>query len=364
MTDADCMAAAIGLARRGLGETAPNPSVGCVVVNAGIVVGRGRTAPGGRPHAETQALAMAGAAARGATVHVTLEPCAHHGRTPPCAQALIDAGVARVVVAMRDPNPRVNGAGLAMLRAAGIAVTEGIGLPAALAVNAGFVSLIEHGRPAVTLKLATSLDGRIATRTGDSQWITGDASRRTAHALRGAHDAVMIGVGTALADDPELTCRIDGFRAAPLIRIVVDSHLRLPLNSRLARGADTHPLWIIHRDGADPARHDAFAALGARLFAVPAAETGVDPLAALRALGAAGITRLLVEGGGSLAASLLRADLVDQIAWFTAPLVIGGDGIAAIAGFGVAALAAAKRLTMLSANASGADRLATYRRQD
>jgi diaminohydroxyphosphoribosylaminopyrimidine deaminase/5-amino-6-(5-phosphoribosylamino)uracil reductase len=364
MTDADCMAAAIGLARRGLGETAPNPSVGCVIVNAGRVVGRGRTATGGRPHAETQALAIAGAAARGATVYITLEPCAHHGRTPPCAQALIDAGVAGVVVAMRDPDPRVNGAGLAMLRAAGIAVTEGIGLPAAQAVNAGFVSLIEHGRPAVTLKLATSLDGRIATRTGDSQWITGDASRRTAHALRGAHDAVMIGVGTALADDPELTCRIDGFRAAPMIRIVVDSHLRLPLNSRLARGADAHPLWIIHRDGADPARRDAFAALGARLFAVPAAEIGVDPLAALRALGAAGITRLLVEGGGTLAASLLRADLVDEIAWFTAPLVIGGDGIAAIAAFGVAKLAAAKRLTMLSANASGADRLATYRRQD
>ncbi len=364
MTDADCMAAAIGLARRGLGETAPNPSVGCVIVNAGRVVGRGRTATGGRPHAETQALAMAGAAARGATVYVTLEPCAHHGRTPPCAQALIDAGVARVVVAMRDPDPRVNGAGLAMLRAAGIEVTESVGMPAALAVNAGFVSLIEHGRPLVTLKLATSLDGRIATRTGDSQWITGDASRRTAHTLRGSHDAVMIGVGTALADDPELTCRIDGFRAAPMIRIVVDSHLRLPLNSRLARGADAHPLWIIHRDGAGPARHDAFAALGARLFAVPAAEIGVEPQAALRALGAAGITRLLVEGGGTLAASLLRADLVDQIAWFTAPLVIGGDGIAAIAGFGVAELAAAKRLTMLSANASGADRLATYRRQD
>ncbi len=364
MTDAEYMTAAIALARRGLGETAPNPSVGCVIVREGRVVGRGRTAIGGRPHAETEALAIAGAAARGATAYVSLEPCAHHGHTPPCARALIDAGVARVVVAARDPDPRVNGAGIAMLRAAGIEVVEGIGTAAAAAVNEGFVSVITRGWPVVTLKLATSLDGRIATRTGDSQWITGEASRRTAHALRGSHDAVMVGVGTALADDPELTCRIDGFRVAPLIRIVMDSHLRLPLSGRLARGAGEHPLWIIHRDGVDPARHDAFVSLGARLFAVPVAEIGVDPGAALRALGAAGVTRVLVEGGSALAASLLRADLVDRIAWFTAPMVIGGDGVAAVAGFGVAELAAAKRLTMLSAQDSGADRLGYYRRQD
>ncbi|MGC9270158.1 bifunctional diaminohydroxyphosphoribosylaminopyrimidine deaminase/5-amino-6-(5-phosphoribosylamino)uracil reductase RibD, partial [Acidiphilium sp.] len=362
--DAEYMTAAIALARRGLGETAPNPSVGCVIVREGRVVGRGRTAIGGRPHAETRALAIAGAAARGATAYVSLEPCAHHGHTPPCARALIDAGVARVVVAARDPDPRVNGAGIAMLRAAGIEVVEGIGTAAAAAVNEGFVSVITRGWPVVTLKLATSLDGRIATRTGDSQWITGEASRRTAHALRGSHDAVMVGVGTALADDPELTCRIDGFRVAPLIRIVMDSHLRLPLSGRLARGAGEHPLWIIHRDGVDPARHEAFAALGARLFAVPVAEIGVDPGATLRALGAAGVTRVLVEGGSALAASLLRADLVDRVAWFTAPMVIGGDGVAAVAGFGVAELAAAKRLTMLSAQDSGADRLGYYRRQD
>jgi diaminohydroxyphosphoribosylaminopyrimidine deaminase/5-amino-6-(5-phosphoribosylamino)uracil reductase len=364
MTDERHMATAIALARRGLGETAPNPSVGCVIVQNGVVVGRGRTARGGRPHAETEALAMAGTRAQGATVYVTLEPCAHHGRTPPCATALIEAGVARVVVAATDPDPRVNGAGIAMLRAAGIEVIQAVGHAGADVVNAGFVSVIERGRPLVTLKLATSLDGRIATRTGDSQWITGEASRRAAHALRGAHDAVMIGVGTALADDPELTCRIDQYRTVPLIRIVVDSHLRLPLNGRLARGASEHPLWIVHRDGADPARRDAFAALGVRLFAVPAAEVGVDPLAALRALGAAGVTLLLVEGGGTLAASLLRADLVDRLDWFTAPMVIGGDGIAAVAGFGVAALAAAKRMTMISMRASGADRLGQYRRLD
>lgn len=360
MNHAHYMNVAIGLARRGLGDTAPNPSVGCVIVRDGHVVGRGRTAPGGRPHAETEALAIAGETARGATAYVTLEPCAHHGRTPPCALALIEAGVARVVIAARDPDPRVDGAGIAMLREAGIEVVEGVG--AADDINAGFFSRVARGRPFVTLKLATSLDGRIATRSGDSQWITGDASRRAAHALRGTHDAVMVGVGTVLADDPELTCRIDGFRATPLVRIVVDSHLRLPLSGRLARGAADHPLWVVHREGVDPARHDAFAQLGARLFAVPAGEIGVEPAAALQALGAAGITRLLVEGGGTLAASLLRADLVDDIAWFTAPMVIGGDGIAAVAGFGVADLVEAKRFDMVRAGASDGDRFAILRR--
>lgn len=361
MSDLHHMNTAIALARRGLGETAPNPSVGCVVVHDGRLVGRGRTAAGGRPHAETEALAMAGAAACGATVYVTLEPCAHYGETPPCAGALIEAGVARVVIAARDPDPRVNGAGLAMLREAGIEVVEGDG-GAAAAVNAGFFSMVTRGRPFVTLKLATSLDGRIATRSGDSQWITGEASRRAAHALRGTHDAVMIGVGTALADDPELTCRIEGFRSRPMIRVVVDSHLRLPLNGRLARGAQTHPLFVIHRAGADPVRREAFIAVGARLFAVAPAEVGVDPLAALQALGAAGITRLLVEGGGTLAAALVRADLVDDVAWFTAPLVIGGDGVPAVAGFGAAALADAKRFAPVNAGASGGDRVATFRR--
>ncbi|MDD2877900.1 MAG: bifunctional diaminohydroxyphosphoribosylaminopyrimidine deaminase/5-amino-6-(5-phosphoribosylamino)uracil reductase RibD [Acidiphilium sp.] len=364
MTDADYMRAAIALARRGLGETAPNPSVGCVIVRDGRVIGRGRTASGGRPHAETEALAMAGPKAHGATAYVTLEPCAHHGQTPPCALALIEAGIVRVVIAARDPDPRVNGAGIALLRDAGIETTEGVGADAAAEVNAGFVSVITRGRPWVTLKLATTLDGRIATRAGDSQWITGDASRRAAHALRGSHDAVMVGVGTALADDPELTCRIDWYRAVPMVRVVVDSHLRLPLSSRLARGAGEHPLWIVHRDGADPARREAFTSLGARLFEVPAAEIGVDPVAALQALGAAGITRLLVEGGGVLAAVLLRSDLVDHVAWFTAPMVIGGDGVVAVAGFGAAELAAAKRFKMVGTAISGDDRFAAFRRLD
>ncbi len=364
MTDEDHMRAALSLARRGLGETAPNPSVGCVIVREGRVVGRGRTARGGRPHAETEALAMADEAARGATAYVSLEPCAHHGQTPPCASALVEAGIARVVVATGDPDERVNGQGIAMLRDAGIDVAEGVCAAEAETVNEGFFSVVRRGRPMVTLKLATTLDGRIATRTGESQWITGEASRRAAHALRGSHDAVMVGVGTALADDPELTCRIAGFRAAPMVRVIVDSHLRTPLDGRLAREVGDDAVWILHRDGVDAARRGAFGALGVRLFEVAATDAGVDLDAGMRALGSAGVTRLLVEGGGTLAAALLRADLVDHIEWFTAPLVIGGDGVASVAGFGLERLDDAKRFTLVNRGACGGDVRASYRRLD
>ena len=259
MDDADFMRAAIALARQGLGETAPNPTVGCVIVRDGRVVGRGRTAPGGRPHAETAALVMAGAAAFGATAYITLEPCAHQGKTPPCTEALIAAGITRVVVATRDPDPRVNGRGISLLRDSGIQVVEGVGAAVAEAINEGFFSVIRHGRPMVTLKLATTLDGRIATRSGESRWITGEPARRVSHALRGTHDAVMVGVGTVLADDPELTCRICGFRQIPLVRIIVDSHLRTPLDGRLIRSLGRGPIWLLHRDGGDPHRRQAFA---------------------------------------------------------------------------------------------------------
>lgn len=362
-TDERHMAAALSLARRGLGETAPNPTVGCVIVKDGVVIGRGRTASGGRPHAETLALAEAGGAALGATAYVTLEPCAHHGNTPPCAQALIRGGISRAVIALRDPDARVNGGGIAMLREAGIAVTEGIGAAEAARINEGFVSVRTRGRPMVTLKLATTLDGRIATHNGESQWITGAEAREAAHALRGSHDAVMVGVGTVLADDPELTCRIDGFRQATLIRAVVDSHLRTPLDGRLARTIGSAPLWLLHRDGVDPARADAFEALGARLFQVTGAEPGIDLAEALSVLAKEGVTRLLVEGGGVLAAALIRADLVDRIAWFTAPSVIGGDGVSAIAGFGLDRLEAAPRFVAEETRKLGRDWLMTLRRE-
>ncbi len=362
MSDADHMRAALGLARRGLGQCWPNPAVGCVVVKHGRVIGRATTAPGGRPHAEPQALAMAGDAARGATVYVTLEPCCHHGRTPPCTDALIAAGVARVVIAVRDCDTRVNGAGIQRLREAGIVVEEGLLGAEAEEVAAGFFSRMCRGRPLVTLKLATTLDGRIATRTGESRWITGDAARRMGHALRGRHDATMVGVGTVLADDPDLTCRLPGFRQVPDIRVVVDSHLRTSLMARLVATARQSPTWLLHADGSDPARRTALTEAGVELIETPRGETGIDLPAALAALAERGITRLLVEGGAQLAASLLRADLVDRIAWFHAPSVMGGDAWPAAQAFGVAHLADMPRFIRAAATPVGLDMLTELRR--
>jgi diaminohydroxyphosphoribosylaminopyrimidine deaminase/5-amino-6-(5-phosphoribosylamino)uracil reductase len=356
------MRSALALARRGLGNTWPNPSVGCVIVHDGRVVGRAFTAPGGRPHAEPQALAMAGAAARGATAYVTLEPCCHHGRTPPCTDALIAAGVARVVVAARDPDERVNGQGIARLRAAGIAVEEGVLAQEANEVLAGFHQRTTTGRPLVTLKLASTLDGRIATHSGESRWITGEASRRAAHALRGRHDAILVGVGTVLADDPDLTCRLPSFRPTPIVRVIADSHLRTPLTARLVISAHETPSWMLIRHGTDPARRHAFADLGIRLIETPGSEAGVNLHAGLVALGTAGITRLLVEGGAQIAAALLRADLVDRIAWFHAPTVMGGDGWPAVQAFGIEHLAAMPRFVRHHTTLLGEDLLTEFAR--
>jgi diaminohydroxyphosphoribosylaminopyrimidine deaminase/5-amino-6-(5-phosphoribosylamino)uracil reductase len=333
------MRAALVLARRGLGTTWPNPSVGCVIVRDGRVVGRGHTAPGGRPHAEPVALAMAGAQAKGATAYVTLEPCCHWGRSPPCTDALVAAGISRIIVAATDPDPRVHGQGLAQLQAAGIAVETGLLEAEALETLTGFSHRITLGRPMVTLKLASTLDGRIATHSGESQWITGPPARRLAHAMRGRHDAVMVGVGTVLADNPELTCRIPGFRPTPVVRIVADSHLRTPLTSRLLATAGDIPTWFLLREGTNLAREEAFHNIGAKLIKIPGSPAGVDLTAAMTALGTAGLTRILVEGGGQLAAALLRADLVDRVAWFHAPSVMGGDGWPAVQAFGTETLA-------------------------
>ncbi len=356
------MRSALALARRGLGSTWPNPSVGCVIVRDGRVVGRGTTASGGRPHAEPLALDMAGPLARGATAYVTLEPCCHWGRTPPCTDALIAAGIVRVVVATRDPDRRVDSQGVARLREAGIEVVEGVLEAEAQAVLAGFTQRIRTGRPLVTLKLATTLDGRIATAGGESQWITGPPARRMAHALRGRHDAVMVGVGTVMADNPELTCRIAGFRTRPLVRVVADSHLRTRLTARLLASAADTPSWFLTRTGTDPVRIAGFEAAGATILPVPGAPIGIDVAAALQALGSAGITRLLVEGGGQLAAALLRADLVDRVAWFHAPGLIGGDGWPAVAGFGMTELAAMPRFTRTNVTPLGNDLLTEFER--
>lgn len=355
------MRAALGLARRGLGRTWPNPAVGCVLARDGRIVGRGWTRPGGRPHAETEALAEAGPLAAGATAYVTLEPCDHHGMTPPCSRALVAAGVARVVVAIEDPDPRTDGGGIATLRAAGVDVTVGVEAEEAREVTGGFLMRVTCGRPLVTLKAATSLDGRIATASGESRWITSEPARAYGHLLRARHDAILVGIGTALADDPELTCRLAGLEDRSPVRVVIDGGLRLPPTSKLARSADSVPLWLICRDDAPADRRALLAAAGAEVLPVPAdGAGGVDLDAALRALGARGLTRLLVEGGGRIAGALLRADLVDRIALLRAPMLIGGDGIAAIGMLGVDRIDRAIDLVRKSATAVGRDVLEHY----
>jgi len=363
--DAHFMDVALRLAARALGTTAPNPAVGCLIVREDngdpIVIARGATAKSGRPHAESVALARAGAAAKGATAYISLEPCAHRGATPPCANALIEAGIARAVVATRDPDSRVSGRGLAALKQAQITVREGIREAEARRLNAGFFMCVTRGRPLVTLKIASSLDGRIATHTGESRWITGEAARRAAHALRAQHDAVMVGSATALNDDPELLCRLPGLEDRLPVRVVADGRLRLPLTGRLVREAEHTPVWVLTRADSDRTRRQALAQCGVTLIDVPVDKDQVLDLgAAMKLLGARGLTRLLVEGGSRLASALIRARLVDQVAWFHSNVVLGGDGIPAVAAFGLKALADAPRFSLASNRRFGEDVLDIY----
>jgi diaminohydroxyphosphoribosylaminopyrimidine deaminase/5-amino-6-(5-phosphoribosylamino)uracil reductase len=363
MSDVGHMRAAIALARRGLGDVWPNPAVGCVIVRNGRVVGRGWTQPGGRPHGETEALARAGVAARGATAYVSLEPCCHWGKTPPCTDALIAAGVARVVIPIEDPDPRVSGEGIARLRAAGIVVETGLCATEAAELNAGFLLRMRAGRPLITLKLATTLDGRIATHSGESQWITGPLARDRAHALRASHDAVMVGSNTVIADDPRLTCRLPGLAHRSPVRIVVDSRLRVPLTARVIAEARQVPTWFLTLRDSDPLRQEAFRSCGVELIEVAADNgAGVEIGEGLRALGQRGLTRILVEGGAHLAASLLRDRLVDRLAWFRAPRLIGGDGIPAVVAFGLERLAEAPGFERSGLVEAGEDVLETYHR--
>lgn len=337
ISDRAAMAQALALGRRGLGRVWPNPAVGCVIIDAeGHLAGRGWTQPGGRPHAETVALGRAGDRTSGGTAFVTLEPCSHHGQTPPCAEALIASGIARVVVATADPDDRVSGRGLEMLRAAGVAIELGLGEAEARFDQAGFLSKIEQGRPLIALKTAMSLDGRIAASNGDSKWITGPESRRRGHLLRAEYDAILVGVGTALADDPRLDCRVVGLESASPLRIVLDSALRLRPDLDLVQNAATRPTWVFCAEGADSSRHLALEAAGVRVF--PTAVDGegrVDLEVAMERLAQEGVTRLLIEGGGMVAAGMLRRDLVDRIHGFRAPMVIGADGVAAIGPLGL-----------------------------
>jgi len=354
------MRAALALARRGLGDTWPNPSVGCVIVREGRVVGRGWTQPGGRPHAETEALRRAGDLARGATAYVTLEPCSHHGRTPPCCDALVAAGIARVVVAMRDPDPRVDGRGFARLRDAGITVGEGLCGSEARNLVAGFVRRVNEGLPVVTLKLATTLDGRIATATGESRWITGPAARREAHALRARHDAILVGSGTLIADDPDLTCRLPGAAQVQPLRVVADARLRSPPGAKLFASARTHPTVLVTVPGHPPPALAPYQDAGAEVIKVARGHEGLSMRALLAALAQRGVTRVLAEGGAGIAASLLREGLVHRLAWFHAPAVMGGDGMPAAYPLPVELLAAMPRFRRVSVRPCGDDLLTEF----
>ncbi|MFP4570528.1 bifunctional diaminohydroxyphosphoribosylaminopyrimidine deaminase/5-amino-6-(5-phosphoribosylamino)uracil reductase RibD [Rhodosalinus sp.] len=359
--DARWMRVALTLGRRGQGRVWPNPAVGCVLVKEGRVVGRGWTQPGGRPHAETEALAQAGPAARGATAYVTLEPCAHHGVTPPCTEALIGAGVRRVVAPLADSDPRVSGQGFDRLKRGGVPVTTGVLAHEAAEDHAGFFLKVEQGRPWLTLKLAVSLDGRIATASGESRWITGTEARRSVHALRGRHDAVMVGAGTARADDPDLTVRDMGADHQP-VRVVVSRRLDLPLMGRLAQSARAVPVWVCHGPEADAPAVEAWTGLGARLLACPVIGGQLDPGGILQALGTAGLTRVLCEGGGTLAAALLAADLVDELVVMSAGLALGAEGRPSLGALGIERLAAAPRYRLIEARPLGGDVLHRWRR--
>lgn len=357
MTDLQHMRHALTLAERALGATAPNPAVGCVIVKDERVVGRGRTQPGGRPHAEVVALAEAGEAARGSTAYVTLEPCAHRGQTPPCADALIAAGVARVVAAVQDPDPRVSGKGIAMLWDAGVQVSTGMLEKEAAELNAGFFLRIRENRPSVTLKVAQSLDGKTATVSGQSKWITGPEARRFGHLLRAKSDAILVGIETALADDPELTCRIQGLEDCSPLRIVLDTRLRLSEGSKLAQTARRTPTLVFTTSGG-----------GGKLqaFGIEVIRTAKDARgrpdigAVLNDLAKRGVTRLLVEGGAAVHAAFLDRGFADRLEIFRAPIVLGASGRNGIDALAALDLDEASRFVSLGRRVLGPDVLESF----
>lgn len=339
---------ALALAEAVKGDAAPNPHVGAVVVRDGRVIGRGFHLRPGEHHAEVMALREAGEAARGATLYVTLEPCNHHGRTPPCTEAVLAAGIARVVVGVRDPNPHVAGGGDDRLRAARLEVVEGVGGEACASLVRAWARHVRTGLPYVRLKLAVSLDGRIAATGGASQWVTGAAARHAVHTLRRHADAVMVGIGTALADDPSLTARdappVEA--RSPARRVVVDSAARLPLSSKLVGTARGVPTSVFVADDAPDDRVAALVDRGVQVERVARAAGGVDLRAVAARLGAAGVVDVLVEGGGALAGALLEAGLVDELHWFVAPIVLGAGGVPSIVGPTPASPAVAQRFSL------------------
>ncbi len=356
------MNAALAFGRRNAGRAWPNPAVGAIIVRddggGPRVVGRGFTAPGGRPHAETLALAEAGEAARGATVYVTLEPCSHVGRTGPCSVALVEAGVARVVTTLEDPDRRVAGDGHRMLRDAGIAVTIGVCANEAARDHAGHIRRVRDGRPHVRLKLAVSADGCVG-RFGERQVpISGDAARQAGHALRATTDGILVGVGTALVDDPLLTCRLPGLEGRSPVRIVLDTHGRLPLDSALVRSAAEVPLWVVAGGVADPRRLAELEATGTTVIAAPLTTDGrIDLGTALVALAERGLTTLMVEGGPRVATAFLEAGLVDEMLIVRSPVEIGRDSVPAFIGHTVEEVLASSAFEPIGDRAVGDDRI-------
>ncbi len=347
------MARALELAAQGLGRTSPNPPVGAVFVRGGRIVGEGFHTRAGAAHAEVEALRRAGRRARGATLYVTLEPCTHHGRTPPCVEALLPLRLRRVVIAMPDPNPRVRGRGIRRLRATGIAVSVGPGADVARVITAGYCMRVQRGRPLVTLKLAATVDGRIATAAGASRWITGPAARALAHGLRDVSDAVLVGAGTVRADDPRLTCRLPGGHD-PLRIVLASSRLALPARAHvLAPGGP--PTLVVAPRGAPAARVAALRRRGVEVLLLPARHGRVPFADLARGLGARGINSLLVEGGGAVAAEAIRARVADRLILFLAPLLFGGDAIPAIGDLGVVRPSGAVRLERVAVTHIGPD---------
>ncbi len=353
------MRAALLQARYALGRTAPNPPVGCVLVKDGVLIGNGHTQDGGRPHAETEAIADAGSAARGATAFVTLEPCAHHGQTPPCAEALVDAGVARVVIACGDPDKRVAGQGVSILTKAGIAVTEGVLKDQAASILSGYFTLRNHHRPRVTVKIASSLDGRIALHDGRSQWITGERTRHFVHLLRSQHDAVMTAMGTVRADNPSLTCRLPGYQGRQPLRVVAASDYDLDPQSHLATSHDQGDvvIYVASDDRQSPHPVD--------VVKVSADHEGRPDLHAILAdLGARGIQSVMVEAGGRFVASLLKAGLVDELVWTRSSGLIGGDGLASLASLGLENLSDGRMFKRVKTQFIGDDVIEIFHHQE
>ena len=359
------MALALALGRRGQGRTWPNPAVGAVVVKDGVIVGRGWTQPGGRPHAEPEALTRAGAAARGATLYVTLEPCSHVGKSPPCADAIIAAGIARVVSAIEDPNPEVAGQGHAKLRAAGITVDIGLGAAEAARDHAGHFRRIRDKRPHVILKLAVSGDDKIGAAGHKPVAITGEAAKTRVHLLRAQCDAILVGIGTVLSDDPLLTCRLPGMEARSPVRVVLDRSLRTPGASRLVHSARETALWVMASSLSEAPAAMKLGAAGAHVMRVATTSTpppGLDLITVLHALATAGITRLLVEGGARVASSFVAAGLVDEVWLLRGPGAVGADGVPALEALPLSAITGSPGFKVRASETLQKDTLTIYER--